>query len=1400
MGPPRGGTTPRGSLYSSPPPKYPRYTGQNVAIRRAFAILSAFAVLPRPRVEPSRLFDGNESRPREIRERGNVVSRLRGGGGFTGADSLSLARLGLREAPAVPEALVRANVTEYLGVHEANGVKLPNLYIALAANLEGSGREEAERLISAWEMDAAPGFITALIRVVGEPTADPKIRLLAGVVAKNAIGGSRERHSNTACWTHLPSQERSRLRGEIQRLLYLPETSTPLATQLTLMLAHISLHDYPRLWPDAMDEILEQGGVASRRILHSEDPPSLQSHLAAAEVKSRSLRAIKHVCRAQSQGRQGESSRVKSSVMRIMQQLIVDVNTPYDVSAVPRPSLSQAVSKVLSDWRASLDTFSKSTDPNLALAAGRVANRCLSALKEMLYVREASKLLEQLHPTLKGFIADALIYIEHLLGAMPSLTPEPGDERAELAIKGYERIVMCFRAIFEANPLECGPFLSRILQALLGSLFGETTNVQDMRWKLRNLLGKFLLDILDSHVFSPSVVQAYTNRHLRVEAALNQQIEALSDEGADEGVKGAREEVSRIGDEAAGRREGFEHISTLTGAVDGSLSESRTARLTYVIESTLAKYVALTPEELSEWQTDPEHYLETAGRDEPPQPDGETPRALGHALIRGFYQRAPTSTAKVLLNIQSRVRQMDTPQATLYREAAYRILGDFNTAPSIWKAYPADDLYIRDLRPILTLPEAQASLQSLVLTARAATLIGPIAMHLQIQTWLDAYAALSGLVGSSDRIIAVSAVSSLALMSAMLLKEQKIAMTEAENSRVERGEAALEAAKQGDEAKARDAAASAAKAERDALDTPTGHEILNKLSVVETNAEAILHRCFSLLDGLQEPYPISSVLGLVTRQIELLGPRVNKHIGVFAKSIPQAWLAARQRAEKAPPNSSLAKVGLTRIYGAITSLLTHLVARVGPTALSDSDLGPVLLSLLGHVLTANKEEDKDMEYVRDDALTLFETVQLAGGPAAARELSALLPAVSSAIEIEAPAPALAVIDGYLVYGMLDVLKPFLPTIISKIKTNILDLRDRLVIPQDEPPEIRRERPPRGLSSGSVRDLVSICGVVEKLIINDRTGEILTGDILEILQAMVQLLISLQNVSHRLIIPLHESLVETISRVLLISPNSLCRIAPGTQRQIQLIHALITIGSRVGFEEVIGSLISGSGLITGSSLAGLDSASSPASEGRARRHRTLVALSGIVNKGLIDYTKDIQVLKRIVNLGLRVLREEAERKKDLNSQTQKNVNLALSNTGPETAKGRHMKRKMLLARTDPVVSVDPHEPLRMAIRQVLAKLGWTESQLCEAFGWKGSFKPNLMAKLLRGETIYRRASRTNIIHSILGEEDHPFSGFLNVNGGQLETDPHGEPEIANADGPASQHEGPRIIIRTSNLPI
>eukprot|EP00954_Amorphochlora_amoebiformis_P024239 1365148-Amorphochlora_amoeboformis.AAC.1 len=103
MGPPRGGTTPRGSLYSSPPPKYPRYTGQNVAIRRAFAILSAFAVLPRPRVEPSRLFDGNESRPREIRERGNVVSRLRGGGGFTGADSLSLARLGLREAPAVPE-------------------------------------------------------------------------------------------------------------------------------------------------------------------------------------------------------------------------------------------------------------------------------------------------------------------------------------------------------------------------------------------------------------------------------------------------------------------------------------------------------------------------------------------------------------------------------------------------------------------------------------------------------------------------------------------------------------------------------------------------------------------------------------------------------------------------------------------------------------------------------------------------------------------------------------------------------------------------------------------------------------------------------------------------------------------------------------------------------------------------------------------------------------------------------------------------------------------------------------------------------------------------------------------------------------------------------------------------
>ena len=70
-----------------------------------------------------------------------------------------------------------------------------------ALSIDGTTRNHAETVLRAWEANAAQGFLISLLRIVEqrESIAEP-LRLLAVVIAKNAVGSSWRKTLGTREW------------------------------------------------------------------------------------------------------------------------------------------------------------------------------------------------------------------------------------------------------------------------------------------------------------------------------------------------------------------------------------------------------------------------------------------------------------------------------------------------------------------------------------------------------------------------------------------------------------------------------------------------------------------------------------------------------------------------------------------------------------------------------------------------------------------------------------------------------------------------------------------------------------------------------------------------------------------------------------------------------------------------------------------------------------------------------------------------------------------------------------------------------------------------------------------------------------------------------------------------
>jgi hypothetical protein len=89
--------------------------------------------------------------------------------------------------------------------------------ISAAVSLADDERVPALASLKAWEESSAPGFVGSLISIVHEAESIPQnVRMLAAIVAKNAVGHSRRKTMGTKEWAQIPAEEKAFVRSSLE--------------------------------------------------------------------------------------------------------------------------------------------------------------------------------------------------------------------------------------------------------------------------------------------------------------------------------------------------------------------------------------------------------------------------------------------------------------------------------------------------------------------------------------------------------------------------------------------------------------------------------------------------------------------------------------------------------------------------------------------------------------------------------------------------------------------------------------------------------------------------------------------------------------------------------------------------------------------------------------------------------------------------------------------------------------------------------------------------------------------------------------------------------------------------------------------------------------------------------
>jgi len=799
------------------------------------------------------------------------------------------------------------------------------------------------------------------------------IRLLAAVLAKNAVGDSPRKLVQTREWARTPAEERASIRARLPGAL-VSELSPRVGRTLALLLANVARFDVPGAWPGLVADLAVAGSAGPSSgwpggEAASSTPPLDPPAAAAAAGARTALLALKRVLAALATRR-----------------LVVDAPPPgpdglMDMGAVnarvaaARAAQAEAVGSAVAPLRTAWEghtrallaaasaalaggefgssppalppAWSPATDP--ALVRGSLAAAALHAL------REAAAALPDWAAAGPGAAAELAALAGELLGAGSALgealtaartaraagAPSPLPPRAAALAASLarcaERCVQVATAMLDRAPACFGPHLPAFLPAYGAALLGLGRAEADSGGggsggRGGNLGGAGPDGGGEDGEDAPPPPSPLAPRPKTRVALTRFLARALvcptyRQEWLDGAARAARTPAARA------KAEGVRSAAAPAAAALDALAAGPGIGPT--LAALVEGCIALTPAEAAAWAADPEGYA--AGADAEASPDADAPRPCALALVSCLIDRGGGPAAQALLDLAGSLQGAPPgdSRATLLREATYRALGECLGQPDLAERLDFGAWWGSELRGLLvggggapppgldntSTSDAASLFAHRALVARAAWLAGVGAARLPAApgegggAWGDALRGLVSLLPSADLVVSLAAATALHAALTDAIEEAAAAAGGG-------GGGPLRTSEEEEDAAAAEVDARAAAAAAAAVPAVTG--LLT-----------------SILPRIGDDELAARLLGATAALFELCGRGASPALAPLAAALPAVWARAAAGAAGRPG-------GAARLHACLLSVLTHVLRRLGPAAAAD----PALCSVLWPALDA----------------------------------------------------------------------------------------------------------------------------------------------------------------------------------------------------------------------------------------------------------------------------------------------------------------------------------------------------------------------------------------------------------------------------------------------------------------
>lgn len=1059
---------------------------------------------------------------------------------------------------------------------------------------------------------------------------------MAVVVAKNTVGSSWRKTLSTREWSHIPEEEKHYVRTTAMSIL-LQDTSDRIALQAALLIANICRFDVPRPWSSLLPDLANAAAVDSPIYLG---------------FKTRALTALKYVLRSLRTKRFViESPNGRPSTTEELEVLGEAIDA--DRATMFRHA-KDLLGVLRAQWHGNFTVLlQRGAEWELK---GPLAVAGLAAIRELLLlIPDLADTEAEFHALLsEGAEAARAVAVPLFSGGSiaPAIAVDTGDVdvQAKLYSKCWERLLQIAQVAMDRHTVGFAQHIAAwvglcVNTVLLGLM--DSSTIHGIRAKSRMILTRFvaraMLQPLYQQDTSAEEAEALASLPFLVRQRMSTSLPALQDASA---------------------------------ALDAMVKSTENGPCRALVEAIISKYIALSSDELAEWQADPEGFARQIDVDT--SPDADTPRPCGVALLQALFKRNESGVGDALVGLASILQAQPLTQDNIIpREATYRAIGecflylrtrvDFNA----W--------YSGELRSLLA-SEETPGIESAVLRARALWLVGVCGEELRPEAWADAYNLTVAHIRSADFVVALMAVSAALCLVGNTLEESSFVSQPPERQRLLLFEGGLNDGifdGGGDVAEAAHA------------------EFQAHFKAIENSLDSLITGCFGLLQRLEEPESMVRVLTCVSEAIELLGDEVKPHLGAITGSLPQIWGVV------SAGTGDVGNGARVRLHCSLLAMLAHLLSKLGSAAMDEPQVAGVLLPLLQHATNIGSPET---EPLLDDGLKLW-MAMLQATRTLTPELIEMVGARLGPILHRGRDNtwAFKIAGAYVLHGGIDTVGSISGELATGIVASLTSAMEGM-------------QPKSGTQPGSIT-LGTLAGevaqeAVEAAVLLGSLQRAMQAQLLASLEAPLQATFALVGSDYGggvLRLPskslgIVEACIEVIQHVVFVSPaTAAALIGSFPSAQNRFIDRWIALSATRDVGELFIPTL--------------------AAVGRARRHRAGVAICAAIVSDAFPALHDVDRAAQALVLGLRAAREQRTFESDQRR-------LADAKPSDPNHADQVMLRRLMAARSDPLRTVDATDAVRAAAGHVTAWAG-TERILAAIAAVDPMYREQLAA-LLAGQ--------------------------------------------------------------------